>query len=147
MTAEDVKKLREMTGAGVMEVKRALEEASGDFEKAIAIINERGFAKADKKAERATGAGGFTSYIHSERIAVLLELRSETDFVARLEDFKNLGKEIALQIVATDPSSVEELLSQPYIKDSNMTVEALVKGIIAKTGENIQIGRFCRYAL
>lgn len=147
MTAEDVKKLREMTGAGVMEVKRALEEASGDFEKAIAIINERGLVKAEKKAERATGAGAFTTYVHNERIAVLMELRCETDFVARLEDFKNLGREIALQIAAMDPSSVEELLSQPYIKDSNMTVEALIKGVVAKTGENIQIGRFCRYAL
>ena len=147
MNALDVKKLREMTGAGVMEVKKALEEAAGDFEKAVIIINERGLAKAEKKAERVTGAGAFTTYIHNERIAVLLELRCETDFVARLEDFRNLGKEVALQIAAMDPSSVEELLSQPYIKDSNMTVEALIKGVVAKTGENVQIGRFCRYAL
>ncbi len=147
MTAEDVKKLRDMTGAGMMDAKRALEEADGDFEKATAIIREKGIAKADKKAERTTGAGGFTTYIHGERIAVLLELRCETDFVARNDEFKALGKEVALQIAAMDPSNVEELLSQAFIKDPNMTVENLVKGIIAKTGENIQIGRFCRYEL
>ncbi len=147
MTAEDVKKLRDMTGAGMMDAKRALEEANGDFDKAVEVIREKGIAKADKKAERVTGAGGFTTYIHGERIAVLLELRCETDFVARNDEFKNLGKEIALQIAAMDPSNVEELLSQAFIKDQNMTVENLVKGVIAKTGENIQIGRFCRYEL
>ena len=130
-----------------MDAKRALEEADGDFEKATAIIREKGIAKADKKAERTTGAGGFTTYIHGERIAVLLELRCETDFVARNDEFKALGKEVALQIAAMDPSNVEELLSQAFIKDPNMTVENLVKGFIAKTGENIQIGRFCRYEL
>lgn len=147
MTAEDVKKLREMTGAGVMDAKRAIEETAGDFEKAVGIIKERGLAKAEKKSERATNAGLIISYIHNGRIGTLLDIRCETDFVARLDDFKNLGREVAMQIAAMDPENVEELMAQPYIKDQGTTVENLVKGIIAKVGENIQIEKFCRYAL
>lgn len=147
MTAEDIKRLRDMTGAGVMEAKKALEEASGDIDKAVSIINERGIARADKKSERATGAGIFATYVHNDRIGVLLELRCETDFVARLDEFKALGRDLAMQVAATDPADAAEFLSASYIKDGSLTVENLIKGVIAKTGENIQIGRFCRYAL
>lgn len=147
MTAEDVKRLRDMTGAGVMEAKKALEEASGDIDKAVSIIQERGIVRAEKKADRVTGAGVLVTYVHNDRIGVLLEVRCETDFVARLEEFKTLGRDIAMQIAAMDPADSTELLASPYIKDSSMTVDGLIKGVIAKTGENIQIGRFCRYAL
>ena len=147
MTAEDVKRLRDMTGAGVMEAKKALEEASGDIDKAISIINERGIVRAEKKSDRTTGSGIFATYIHNDRIGVLLELRCETDFVARLDEFKGLGRDIAMQIAATDPQDTTELLASAYIKDESLTVENLIKGAIAKIGENIQIGRFCRYAL
>lgn len=145
--AETVRQLREETGAGVMDCKKALEDAAGDFEKAKKLIAERGFLKAEKKAERVTGSGRIFSYIHNERIGVMLLLRCETDFVARLEDFKKLGGNLAMQIAAMGPETVAELLSEPYIRDEETTVENLVKGIIAKTGENIQIEKFCRYVL
>ncbi len=144
---EDIKKLREETGAGVMDAKRALDDAAGDYDKAVALIKERCVAKADKKAERVTGAGLIFSYIHGEKVGVLLELRCETDFVAKTDDFKNLGHDIAMQIAAMGSESVEGLLTELFIKDSSVTVENLIKGVIAKVGENIQVGRFCRYAL
>jgi elongation factor Ts len=147
MTAIDIKKLREMTGAGVMDAKRAFEESGEDFDKAIAIIKERGLIKAEKKSERATGAGLIVSYIHNDRIGVLLEIRCETDFVARLDDFKDLGRNVAMHVAAMDPQNMEELMEGPFIKDQGTTIENLVKGVIAKVGENIQVEKFCRYAL
>jgi elongation factor Ts len=147
MGTADVQKLREMTGAGVMECKRALEEAKGDFDKATAIINERGLVKAEKKKDRALGAGLLKSYIHNGRVGVLLEVRAETDFVVRSEPFQELCHEVAMQIAAMDPAGVEGLLQQPYIKDDSMTVDALVKRVTAKVGENIKVMRFCRYEL
>ncbi|MCK9187368.1 MAG: translation elongation factor Ts [Candidatus Colwellbacteria bacterium] len=147
MTAEDIKNLREKTGAGVMDAKRALEEAEGNMERALEIIQEKGLIKAEKKADRTTGDGIIFSYIHNEKVGVLLDLRCETDFVARTDDFKGLAHEIAMQIVAMDPESVEDLMAQPYIKDQKLTIEELVKGVIAKLGENIQIEKYCRYAI
>ena len=143
----DVQKLREATGAGVMECKRALTEASGDFDAAVRIINERGIVKAEKKANRATGAGLLESFIHNGRVGVLLELRSETDFVARSAPFKELAHELAMQIAAMAPEGIHELLAQPYIKDANMTAGSLIKNVVAKVGENIRVERFCRYEL
>lgn len=147
MKASDVQKLREMTGAGVMESKKALEDAGGDFEKAVQLINERGLVKAEKKAGRATGAAILESYIHNNRVGVLLELRCETDFVVHSDPFKELAHNLVMHIAAMNPENVEVLLKQPYIKDEKMTVDALIKGVIAKVGENIQVARFCRYEL
>lgn len=147
MTAEDIKRLRDMTGAGVMDAKRALEEAGGDIDKAVSIIGERGLMKAEKKSDRATGAGILVTYVHNDRIGVLFELRCETDFVARLDEFKKMGHDIAMHIAAMDPADQAELLAQPFVKDQSTTVENLIKSVVAKTGENIQLGRFCRYAL
>jgi len=147
MTAEDIKNLREKTGAGVMDAKRALEEAGGDLDRAVQIIQEKGLVKAEKKADRATGAGLIYSYIHNERIGVLLDIRCETDFVARTEDFKGLAHDVAMQIAAMEPENVEALYAGPFIKDQGITVEKLVKGVIAKLGENIKVEKFCRYAL
>lgn len=140
-------KLREETGAGVMDCKRALADAGNDYEKAKAFIAERGLAKAEKKGERATGAGLVYSYVHMGRVGVLLELRCETDFVARTDDFQNLAKELAMQIVAMDPATPEALMAQEYAKDSSKTVEQVVKAVVAKLGENIQVARFVRFAL
>jgi elongation factor Ts len=147
MTASDVQKLRETTGAGVMECKKALQDAGGDFDKAVQIINERGLVKAEKKAGRATGAGIMETYLHNNRVGVLLELRCETDFVARGELFRGLAHDLAMHIAAMNPENPEELLKQLYIKDDKLTIDALIKGVVAKTGENIQIARFCRYEL
>lgn len=143
----DIQRLREITGAGVMECKKALADTKGDFDKATKLINERGVIKAEKKATRATGAGFLESYIHNGRVGVLLELRCETDFVAHSDPFKELAKNLAMQIAAMNPESVEGLLKQPFIKDESMTIENLIKGVVAKTGENIKIERFCRYEL
>lgn len=147
MTATDVQKLREVTGAGVMECKKALQDAGGDFDKAIQIINERGLIKAEKKAGRSTGAGILESYVHNNRVGVLLELRCETDFVVRSEPFRELAHNLVMHIAAMNPESIETLLQQPYIRDEKLTIDALVKGVIAKTGENVQVARFCRYEL
>lgn len=143
----DILKLREITGAGIMECKRALEEAGKDFDRALQIIQEKGYIKAEKKATRATGAGYLQSYIHNNRVGVLLEIRCETDFVAHSEPFKTLSHELAMQIAAMAPNNVDELLKQVYIKDAALTVEQLIKSTIAKVGENIRIERFCRYEL
>lgn len=147
MKNQEISKLREATGAGVVDCKKALEEAKGDFDKAVEIIKERGVVIAEKKGKRRTGAGVLESFIHNGRVGVLLELRTETDFVARSEPFRELAHEIAMQIAAMAPVGVESLLKQPYIKDESMSMEELVKSVIAKVGENIKVERFCRYEL
>ncbi len=146
-TAADVQKLREMTGAGIMDCKKALEDAGGDLDKAVSIINERGQIKAQARTGRKTGAGILETYIHNNRVGVLLEIRCETDFVARTDDFRNLAHDLAMHIAAMDPKDGPTFLAQPYVKDQNMTVEALVKSVISKTGENVEVGRFCRYEI
>ncbi|KKQ21587.1 translation elongation factor Ts [Candidatus Wolfebacteria bacterium RIFCSPLOWO2_01_FULL_38_11] len=146
MTSE-IQKLREITGAGVMECKKALEEAAGDFEKAKSIIYERGLTKAEKKSERATGSGLLHSYIHNGRVGVLLELRCETDFVARNPLFKELAHNLVMQIAAMNPQDINSLVAQNYVKDDSMAVEALIKTAIAKLGENIKVEKFCRYEI
>lgn len=139
--------LRKETGAGVMDCKKALDDAGGDLEKAKQLIIERGVAKAQKKGERKTGAGLLTTYVHGDRIGVLLEMRCETDFVAKNEDFKKVAHDIAMQIASMNPESVDELLAQEYIKDPSQKIEDLVTQAIARIGENIKIERFCRYEL
>lgn len=130
-----------------MECKRAFQDAAGDLDKAVQLINERGMIKAEKKATRTTGAGVLESYVHNNRVGVLLEVRCETDFVARTDAFKDLAKNLAMQIAAMNPQDVDDLLKQPYIRDEKTSVERLVKDVIAKTGENIKVERFCRYEL
>ena len=147
MAMEDITKLREMTGAGVMECKKALDEAQGDFDRAKDIIFERGIARAEKKSERATGAGLLETYIHNGRVSVMLELRCETDFVARNEKFQTLAHDIAMHIAAMDPANVEELYAQPFIKDASLTIEELVKQAIGTIGENMKVERFARFEL
>ncbi len=144
---EDIQKLRMMTNAGMMDCKRALEEAGGDIDKAREIIKEKGLIIAEKKASRKTGAGLLETYIHNNRVGVLLELRCETDFVARSDMFKNLAHDLAMQIAAMEPEGVDELLEQPSIKDPAVTVNDIITQVIAQMGENIKVERFCRYEL
>ncbi len=146
-SAGDVQKLRESTGAGIMDCKKALDDASGDFDKAVVLLNERGVAKAMKKADRATGAGLLESYIHNGRVGVLMDIRCETDFVVRSDPFRELAHNLVMHIAAMNPDSVEALLQQPYVKDPALTIDSLIKGAIAKIGENIQVAKFCRYEL
>lgn len=145
MIIKDVEKLRELTGAGVVDCKNALEEADGNLDKAVKIIHEKGLVKAQKKETRSTGAGLLESYVHNERVGVLLELRCETDFVVRSDVFRNLAHDITMQIAAMNPSDIKSLLNQPYVKDESISIENLIKTVIAKVGENIKIERFCRY--
>lgn len=142
--AEDVQKLRERTGAGVMDCQKALQEAKGDFDAAMNLLRERGSAKVEKRAGRETGAGLVHSYVHNGRIGVLLDLRAETDFVVRSEPFQKLAHELAMQIAASAPENVDKLLGQPYVKDESRAVKDVVNEVIAKVGENIVVNKFYR---
>jgi len=156
-STELIKELRDKTGAGIMECKKAIEDALGDLGKAELLIKERGLAMAEKKAGREAGQGLIESYVHAGRIGALIELNCETDFVARTDDFKTLAREIAMQVAATNPGRVSgqeasadgdvPLLDQPYIRDPGKTIQDLVNETIAKVRENIVIRRFARFEL
>jgi len=192
ITAQLVKELREKTGAGMMDCKKALVEASGDLQKAEEWLRIKGIAKAGNKGARTAAEGLVGSYIHmGGKIGVLVEVNCETDFVARNEDFQALVKDVAMHIAASNPRYVKRdevpadvvahetevergklkeegkvpekmwdkvlegkinkwfqdicLLDQPFVKDPDKTVEALVKERVAKIGENIQVRRFARF--
>lgn len=193
ISAGMVKELRERTGAGMMECKKALEESNGDMERAIDILRSRGAAKAAKRAEREVKEGAIGSYVHmGGRIGVLVEIGCETDFVARNQDFQALVRDIAMHIAAANPLALNPedipadvverekqvyletvknegkpekmwdkivegklskfykestLLDQPYVKDPDKTVRQYVTEVAAKTGENVVIRRFVRFAL
>lgn len=141
---DQILKLRELTGAGIMEAKRALEELKGDFDAAVKMLHEKGLSKVEKRAGRSTGAGIIHSYVHNERIGVLVDVRAETDFVVRSDPFRELAHELAMQVSAMAPKDVPELLAQPYIRDEKKTIQDLVNGVIAKVGENISVNGFSR---
>lgn len=140
-----VKQLREDTQASIAECRKALEEANGVLKKAKEILRKKGFETAEKKAERTTEQGLIEAYVHQNgKVASLIEILCETDFVARTNEFKNLAHEIAMQVAAMNPKDTEALLKQEYIRDSSKKVEDLVKETIAKLGENIRIGKISR---
>jgi elongation factor Ts len=194
ISAKVVKELREKTGAGMMDCKKALQNAAGDFDKAIETLKQKGLASANKKADRVATEGIVESYIHAGgKIGVMIELNCETDFVARRKEFQELARNIAMQIAACPtveyvkisdiPTDIEEsekktemlkddlgnkpqeikekivegriqkrlkemvLLEQPFIRDTGITIEELVKKNVATLGENIQIRRFQRFIL
>lgn len=164
VTTEQIKALREETGAGVMDAKRALEAANGDSAKARAILREQGIAAAAKRSERETSNGVVEAYIHAGgRIGVLVEVNCETDFVANTEDFRTLARNVAMQIAAMNPMVVSKddpdrdkhegtdeevcLMDQAFIRDSSRTIAHLVQDAVAKTGENIRVRRFTRFEL
>jgi len=151
ITTEQVKELRNKTGISVMQCKKALEEAEGDPEKALSILKEKGNEIALKKAGRDLNSGAVSSYIHSTgRVGAMVELLSETDFVANNEEFKAVAYDIAMQIAATPLNELEDtetLLKQPFIKDPSKTVDDLVKEAIQKFGERIEIGRFEKFVI
>lgn len=163
ITATQVKELRDRTGAGVMDAKKALEATGGDIAKAEKALAEKGLASAAKKAGRATSEGVIASYIHSgSRIGSMVELNCESDFVARTPEFSDLARNLAMQIAAMSPRFIDRvrvpadagqvkdeelLMEQAYIRDASKKVEDLVKETIARVGENIQVRRFSRFAL
>jgi len=193
ITAALVKELRERTGIGMMECKKALSECNGEIEEAIKILRKKGFARAEKRSGRQTSEGLVGSYIHMNgKLGVLLELNCETDFVARNDEFQELLKNISLHIAAANPQYVSSddipevvveeekeiireqlkdskkppeimekiitgklgkfysevcLVDQAYVKDDKITIQQLISSFVAKTGENVRVGRFVRYAI
>jgi elongation factor Ts len=174
VTTQMIKELREKTGAGIMDAKRALEEAEGNLEKAMDHLRQQGLAKAGKKSSRTANEGVVNTYIHGQgRIGAMVEVNCETDFVARTEDFKSLAYDISMQVAAMSPRyvSVEEIAEgdyaelerefgdrdaaikavvlneQAFIKDPKKSMGDLVKEAIAKLGENIVVRRFTRFEL
>ncbi len=192
-TLEQIKKLREKTGAGIVDVKKALEDAGGDETKAIELLRKRGQEKAGKKAGRSANEGAVVSYVHSNRkVGAIVKLLCETDFVARNGEFQELAQDIAMHITAMDPQCInprdipaeivekekeiwkeqlarenkpenilakimegkekkfrEELalLTQPFVKNPEVTIAGLISEKIGKIGENIQVGGFYRMEL
>lgn len=147
VSVDQIKKLREETGAGIADCREALEEAKGDLVKAKEVLKQKGLDKAASKSDREVKAGLVEAYSHAGRVGVLVELLCETDFVAKTDDFKTLAHELALQVASMKPESVEELLEQEYIRDSSQNIDSVIKAVVAKLGENIQVSRFERIAL
>ncbi len=172
ITANQVKELREKSGAGIMECKRALEQVDGDVARAVELLKQQGLAKADKKTGRAASQGLVEPYIHGAgRIGSMVEVNCETDFVARTPEFRDLAHDLAMQVAATAPAyvSVDDvpesawtdldkeygdrekataavvLLEQPFIKDPKLSIRDLVRERIGKLGENIVVRRFARF--
>jgi elongation factor Ts len=146
--ADLVKKLREKTGASMMDCKKALEDAKGDEIKAIEILREKDKLTAMKKSERVANQGLIEAYVHANaRVGVLLEIKCETDFVARNSEFKELAHDIAMHIAGMDSKDPESLLEEPFVKDAKTTVKALIESKVGKLGENIKVGRFIRFEL
>jgi len=143
-----IKKLRDETSASIADCRRALDEAKGDYKKALAWLQKRAAEIAAKKADRETSEGLIEAYIHGGgKVGVLVELLCETDFVAKTDEFKHLSKEIAMQIAAMNPTDVETLLKQEYIRDGGVTIEQMVKNVVGKLGENITVKKFVRFAI
>ncbi len=163
ITTEQIKDLRQDSGAGIMDCRNALKETNGDKAKAMEILQKQGFVNAKKSAGRTTKQGLVASYIHGGgRIGALVEVNCETDFVARTNEFQDLVRNVAMQVAAMDPQYLSKescpagveidfqnacLLMQPYIKDPARSVQDLVTELIAKTGENIVISHFSRFEL
>ncbi|HSX58352.1 MAG TPA: translation elongation factor Ts [Candidatus Saccharimonadales bacterium] len=148
ISAKLVKKLREETGAGVMDVRRALLESDGDEKKAKELLKEKGEAAVAKRSERETSQGVIETYVHSGgKVGAMVFLACETDFVAKTDEFKTLAKELAMQVAAMNPTNVDELAEQDYIREPGKNVKQLIAEVVAKTGENIQVKRIARFSL
>jgi elongation factor Ts len=167
-TTDDIKRLREETSCGVIDCKKALEEAKGDFSKAKELLRKRGLEMAAKKSDRLAKEGRVEAYIHpGNKIGVVVEVNCETDFVARSEDFCKFTRDVAIHIAALNPKYVKKedipadvlareadkeayikvncLLSQAFVKDPGKSIQDLLNELVAKIGENIIIGRFARF--
>ncbi|MCM8710615.1 translation elongation factor Ts [Clostridium sp. SYSU_GA19001] len=148
ITAQMVKELRERTGAGMMECKKALNESNGDLEKAIEILRERGLAAAAKKAGRIAAEGLVETYISEDnKSGAIVEVNCETDFVSANEEFSKLSKNIAKQAASTTATTVDEFIEEKYIADSNITIKEAVTALIAKLGENMAVRRFQKFSI
>lgn len=148
MDIAKIKKLREQTGAGVMDTKKALEETGGDFDQAAKVLMEKGLAKIEKRNDKVAGEGLVFAYIHSgAKVGSLLMLGCETDFVAKTEEFQKLGKEICLQVATEDYADVQALLDAEYVREPSKKIQDLIGEAVAKLGEKIEIRGFTRYSI
>lgn len=163
IAASAVKELREVSGAGIMECRKALEEAGGNIDKALSLLREGGMAKAEKRAGRETGQGMVEAYLHAGgRIGAMVEVNCESDFVGRTDEFRTLAHDLAMQVAATSPKYLDKdsvpageeadpaevcLLEQPFIKEPSKSVRDLISEAVSKTGENIRVRRFARFEL
>ena len=146
VTAALVKELREKTGAGMMDCKKVLTETDGDLEKAAELLREKGITKAAKKSGRVAAEGMVEAYIsEDEKVGAIVEVNSETDFVAKNEEFRTFVMDVSKQIVKNNPESVEALLAEPAMFEEGKTVNEALIGKIATIGENISIRRFARF--
>ncbi len=146
ITAEQVKMLREKTGAGMMDCKKVLTETDGDEERAIELLRERGIAKAAKKSDRIAAEGLVATYVSDDhKLGVVVEVNAETDFVAKNEEFRSFVLDVAKQVALKNPATVEELLNQPSIIEPDKTVQDVLTNKIATIGENMSIRRFERF--
>ena len=148
ISADSVKELRDKTGVSVMECKKALEEASGDMQKALAILSERAAMVVGKKADRELGAGAVAAYVHNNaQVGALVTLSCETDFVSKNEEFAGLARDIAMHITAMRPGSKEELLAQAFIKNPSKTIADLVSAATHKFGERVEVTNFACFSV
>ena len=148
ISASMVKELRERTGAGMMDCKRALSETDGDMDKAIELLREKGLAAAAKKAGRIAAEGLVCTYISEDmKVGTVVEVNCETDFVAANEEFVALAKNIAKQVAETTSTTVDELVAEKYIADGAMTITEAVTALIAKLGENMSVRRFEKFSI
>ena len=166
MSLDAIKELRELTNCGIVDCKKALEQAGGDLNKAKELLREKGLQMALKKASRAAREGRIEAYVHNgNKIGVVVEVNCETDFVARNEAFIQCSKDLAMHIAAMAPAYLKKedvpadviaggadtaalcLLEQPFVKDTSRTIQDLLNELVAKIGENIVIGRFVRYKI
>ena len=146
VTASLVKELREKTGAGMMDCKKVLTETDGDMEKAIELLRERGIAKAAKKSDRIAAEGLVAAYVSEDnKVASVVEVNSETDFVAKNDEFRTFVADVAEQVARNNPKDVEELLNMPSIKVDGKTVGEVLTDKIATIGENMSIRRLERF--
>ncbi|OGC59721.1 translation elongation factor Ts [candidate division WWE3 bacterium RIFOXYB1_FULL_43_24] len=145
---KDIKNLREETGAGVLEVKQALENSSGDYKKAKEELMKKVGSKAAKKSDRVTKDGLIFAYLHAGgRVGTMIYMACETDFVAKTDDFQKLCKEIAMQVATGDYESVKDLLNDEYIRDPSKKISDLLNETIAKVGEKIELKKFVKYSV
>jgi len=143
-----LKDLREKTDVSYAICLKALKESDGNLQKAERLLLEQGARRVVKKLDRQTSKGAIFAYLHhNKKIASLVKLLCETDFVAKNKDFQKLGEELAMQVASLNPANLKKLLSQVYIKDTTKTVEGLIKEAILKLGENIKIGKFIRWEI
>ena len=163
ITADMVKELRDQSGAAIMKCRNALVEAQGDMGKAVQILKQQSLFQAEKKAKRSAAQGLIEAYVHAGgQIGAMVEVNCETDFVARTDEFKELAHHLAMQVAAMDPQFISReevsegadieprtacLLLQPYIKDTDKSVQEIIAETIAKVEENIKVSRFARFEL